>query len=127
MKATYFILLGVMLLTFYPAAAVVAPLPPPPVSQVSQPPNINSMMSPAAQNLLNTALQLKDEAQSLLDQATEKQLDVATITDSLAEADALVENAQKIAMCNPIPAGNMLRQAIEIYNKAVSDLKSLLA
>lgn len=108
----------------YPVAAVVVvpfpPMPPPP------PPNSNSMMGPAAHNAMSTALGLKENAHALLDQAIEQGLDVTAISESIAEADALLEKAQKIVRANPIPANNMLREAIGIYEQAVSDLEALL-
>jgi hypothetical protein len=126
MKMKLAILLGMLLLLSFPAAAnAVAPPPPPP--SVPQPPNSNNMMAPLAQNTLKTVLSSQQKAHDLLDQATEQGLDVEDIKNSISEADALVEKAKQIALSNPIPALNMLREAAEIYEKAISDLEALLS
>lgn len=117
------IFMGIVLFMAYPVAAVVIVPPPQPLLP---PPNVNSLMAPAAQNMLTAALQLREEAHSLLDQATQKGLDVSAISESIAGADTLVEQAQKIAIANPIPASNLLREAIALYEKAIADLKTLL-
>ena len=124
MKMKGLFLLGILFLAVYPIAAVV---PPPPAPAPLTRPNPSNMMSPVAQSSLNTALQLRSEAHSLLDQATEKELDVSSIADSIARADALLEEAQKIVRVNPIPALSRIREAINMYNKAIADLKQVLS
>lgn len=121
-----FLLLGIALIVAYPVAAKAVVMPTPSPTPPSSPPNPNAMMGPAAYNILGTALQLKGDAHSLLDQAAQKNLDVTAISNSIAGADALLEQAQKIAICNPIPASNMLREAVSMYEKAISDLNLLL-
>ncbi len=120
------LLLGIALIIASPMAANAVVLPSPPPPPPPSPTNPNAMMGPTAYNILGTALQLKGDAHSFLDQAAQKNLDVTAISDSIAEADALLEQAQKIVICNPIPASNMLREAISMYEKAISDLKLLL-
>ena len=105
------------------AVAVAPPSPPPPPAA----PSPNSMMAPAAQNALSSALELKEKAHSLLDQAAERGLDVSDIEGLIAEADALVEKAQKIVRANPIPASNMLREAAEMYEDSIPYLEDLLS
>ncbi|MGD2250097.1 MAG: hypothetical protein PVF58_16965 [Candidatus Methanofastidiosia archaeon] len=105
------------------AHCLCGPPPSPPVPSV---PNPNSMMGPAANNVIGKALELKEKANSLFDQAEEQDLDVTEFEDILEKADALLEKAQKIARVNPIPAGNMAREASELYNQLISDLEALL-
>ena len=88
--------------------------------------NAYNMMGPAAHNALKNALNLKEKAHSLLDQAMEQDLDVSEIEDLIERADALVEKAQTMLIANPIPTGNMCREAAEIYENAISDLEALL-
>jgi hypothetical protein len=127
MNIKVFLVVGMLVVMAYPAAAflVVAPVPPvcPPVLRT---PNTNAMMSPASVNALPTALQKGETARTLLDQALQKGFDVSEISEALAKADALLEKAQKIAVANPIPASNMVREALAIYNTAISDLEALL-
>ena len=121
-------LLGIVVLVALPASVmaicVVAPPPNPPAP--SNTGNSNSMMGPSAQNALGNALDLKEKAHSLLDQALEQDLDVSEFEDLLDKADALLEKAQKILRANPIPAGNMLREAAQMYENVISDLEALL-
>ena len=119
------ILLGILLFAAYPAVAL-ACTPPAPAPPPSSPLSSNSMMGPAASNGLNAALQLSAKAHALLDQATEQGFDVSNISDFIAEADALLEKAQKIRICNPIPASNMIREASAVYAEAISELEALL-
>ena len=49
----------------------------------------------AARNVSSSILELKEEAHSPLDQVAEKELDASDIEDLTAEADPLVEEAQK--------------------------------
>ena len=122
------LLLGIVLLVVFPASvqAICVVTPPPNPPTPSNPGNTNSMMGPSAQNALGTALDLKEKAHSLLDQALEQDLDVSEFEDILDKADALLEKAQKILRANPIPAGNMLREAAEMYENVISDLEALL-
>jgi hypothetical protein len=99
---------------------------PPPSPSVPSVPNPNNMMGPATNNVIGNALDLKEKAHSLFDQAEEQDLDVSEFEDLLARADALLEMAQKIARVNPIPAGNMAREAAEIYDQIISDLEAML-
>lgn len=120
----HILLLG-MLLVVCPASVLACA----PSSSTSTPPvimNSNSMMGGASVNAAGTALQLKEKAHSLLDQAIGQGLDVSEIEDSIAEADALLEKAQQILRFNPIPANNMAREAAQLYEDAVSDLEALL-
>jgi hypothetical protein len=129
MKKNGILLLLLMVITlptvaaFTPGIHVVTPPPPAPPTT---PPNINNMMGPAANNVIGTALDLKEKAHSLFDQAEEQDLDVSEFEDILEEADALLEMAQKIARVNPIPAGNMAREAANLYEQIISDLEALL-
>lgn len=109
------------------SASVITPFicPPPPVPPPMAP-NTNNMMGPAAHNAVGNALELKEKAHSLLDQAMEQGLDVSEIEDLIAKADALLEKAQKIARVNPIPASHMAREAAAMYEQAISDLEALL-
>jgi hypothetical protein len=118
------LVLGMLLIAIYPAAAVVVvPLNPP---APSAPPTCNSMMSATAYNASSSAFTLREEAHTLLDQAEGQGLNVSGIADSIAEADALLEKAQEIAWANPIPSNNMAIEAISIYESAISDLEALL-
>ncbi len=89
-------------------------------------PNVNNMMGPASYNIIGNALQLKEKAHSLFDQAVEQGLDVSEFEAILNKADALLENAQKIGRVNPIPATNMAREALGLYEDVISDLEALL-
>jgi hypothetical protein len=130
MKKKTLLLLGIVLFVIPVGAQAI--VPPPPVPAPSNPPapsspgNTNSMMGPSAQNVLGTALDLKEKAHSLLDQALEQDLDVSELEDLLDKADELLEKAQKILRANPIPASNMLREAAQIYEDVISDLEALL-
>lgn len=125
MKKKSILLIGLLILVAYPvgALAVTICIPPSPPPQA---PNISNMMGPAAHSALGNALQLKEKAHSLLDQAMEQDLDVSEIEDLIAKADALLEKAQMIGRANPIPAANMAREAAQIYEDAISDLEALL-
>lgn len=125
MKMKLVILLGMLLVLSFPAAANAVICPPPP-HPVPQTPNSNSMMGPLARTTLDTVLSSQEKAHSLLDQASEQDLDVEDIANSISEADALVEKAKQIVLSNPIAALNMLREAAEIYENAISDLEALL-
>ena len=116
------ILFIIAILMVYPVTVYGCTTPPPSSSPSSTAP---SMIGPA-KNALGTALQLKETAYSLLNQAGEKGFTISDIADSISEADALLEKAQKIVRVNPIPASNMAREAITIYEKAISDLEALL-
>ena len=118
-------LLGIVVLVALPASVMAGWAPPNPPTP-SNTGNTNSMMGPSAQNALGTALGLKEKAHSLLDQALEQDLDVSEFEDLLDKADALLEKAQKILRANPIPAGNMLREAAQMYENVISDLEALL-
>ncbi|MFQ6088608.1 MAG: hypothetical protein ACE5K0_06870 [Candidatus Methanofastidiosia archaeon] len=98
--------------------------PPPGPIPITRP--TNPSLIPLALNAINTALQLKEEAHSLLDEATGKELEVSEIADAMAEADALLEKAQKIMRFNPIAARNMALEAQKMYEKAIADLEELL-
>lgn len=131
MKKNGILLLLLMVITL-PTMAALTPAttvitPPPPPAPPTAPPNINNMMGPAANNVIGTALDLKENAHSLFDQAEEQDVDVSEFEDILEEADALLEMAQKIARVNPIPAGNMAREAAELYEQIISDLEALLS
>ena len=114
-----------LVVAVFPAAVQAVCLPPPSPTP-SQPGNPSNMMGPAANNAVGNALQLKEKAHSLLDQAMEQGLDVEEIEEAIEKADALLEKAQKILRANPIPAGNMAREAAQIYEDAISDLEALL-
>lgn len=124
MKKKVVLLLGVLVFVTYPAGVLAWCGPPP--SQPPNAPNALNMMGPAAHNALQNALQLKEKAHSLLDQAMEQDLDVSEIEDMIEKADALLEKVQKIVRANPIPAGNMAREAVQLYEDAISDLEALL-
>ena len=125
MKKKSILLIGMLILAAYPVSvyASITCVPPSPTPQA---PNASNMMGPAAHNALGNALQLKENAHSLLDQAMEQGLDVSEIEDLIEKADALLEKAQKIGRANPIPAANMARGAAQIYENAISDLEALL-
>ena len=125
MKKIWIFILGALLLSVYPVAAIAICGPPPSVPP-KPPPNCNNMMGPAAQNALGNLLQLKEKAQSLLDQAIEQGLDVTEIEEMLEKANELLEMAEKIKMANPIPANNMMLEAQQLYEDAISDLEALL-
>lgn len=125
MKKKGILLLGMLVVLVFPVS-VLAVCGPPPSATPSTPTNSNSMMSAAAHNAIQNALKLKEKAHSLLDQAMEQDLDVSEIEALLEEADALLEKAQQIGRANPIPAGNMAREAAQIYEDAISDLEALL-
>jgi hypothetical protein len=125
MKKICIFMLGVLLISVYPVATL-AICGPPPSAPPKSPPNCNNMMGPTAQNALGNVLQLQEQAQSLLDQALEQDLDVEGIEDMLEEANALLEMADKIKLANPIAAHNMMLEALQIYENAISDLEALL-
>ena len=125
MKRKGMILIGVLVLMACSAAVVggnVAPIPPSSVPPYS--PHVS--MVPKAVNAYDAAFGLKEDAQSLLDEAEGKGLNVGDIADAIAEADSLLEKAEKIMRIHPIAAINMIREATELYENAISDLKALL-
>jgi hypothetical protein len=125
MKRKGMILSGVLVLMACSAAIVggnVAPIAPP-LSTTPYSPNVS--MVPAAVNAYNAALGLKEDAQSLLDQAEGMALDVGDIADAIAEADSLLERAEKIMRVHPIAAINMIKEATQLYENAISDLNAL--
>ncbi len=129
MNPKTFVVLGI-LVAACPAVAsacIPPPVPPPAPAPIApqMPANTNTLMGPVAGNGLSTALALRTDAHALLDQAVGQGLDVSGISDSIAEADALLEKAQKMR-ANPIPANNLTREAIKIYNEAISELKELI-
>ncbi len=125
MKIKAILLLGMLVFLVGPVSApcVVSP-PSPPAPAV--PLSTNSAMNGAVNNVVDMALSLKEKVHSLLDQAMEQDLDVSDIEDMIEKADALLENAQKIMRANPVAAGNMAREAAEMYEDALSDLEALL-
>lgn len=130
MKKKALLLLGMLVFlagsvgALIPAVAPVTPPPNPPVPAV--PLSSNTAMGGGSPNVVSTALELKEKAHSLLDQAMEQDLDVSEIEDAIKKADALLEQAQKIMRINPIAASNMAREAAQIYENAMSDLEALL-
>jgi hypothetical protein len=125
MKRKGMILVGVLILMACSAAMVgsnVAPTAP--FSATPYSPHVSVV--PKAVNAYNAAVGLKEDAQSLLDEAEGKGLNVGDIADAIAEADSLLEKAGKIMRIHPIAAMNMMREAAELYENAISDLKALL-
>lgn len=125
MKKICIVVLGALLLSCYPVAASYI-CGPPPSAPPKPPPNCNNMMGPSAQNALGNVLLLKEKALSLLDQAMEQDLDVTEIEALINEANALLEMAEKIKLANPIAAHNMMLEAQQMYENAISDLEALL-
>lgn len=126
MKKKGLLLLGMLVVLVFPVSVLATVPVPPPSATPSTPTNSNSMMSPVARNAIENALKLKEKAHLLLDQAMEQDLDVSEIEALIEEADALLEKAQQMERTNPIPAGNMAREAAQIYEDAISDLEALL-
>ena len=128
MKIKAILLLGMLVFLVGPVGAncVVTPLNPPAPATPAVPLSTNTAMNGASNNALGVALSLKEKAHSLLDQAMEQDLDVSEIEDMIEKADALLEKAQKIMRVNPVAAGNMAREAAQIYEDAMSDLEALL-
>jgi hypothetical protein len=126
MKKKSILLIGMLILVIYPggvyACVSASSTSPPPVIM-----NSNSMMGGASVNAANTGLQLKEMAHSLLDQASAQGIDISKIADVVARADTLMEKAQQILRFNPIPANNMAREAVQLYESAISDLEVLLS
>lgn len=108
------------------AIAVVVPITPPNPPAPAVPSSTNTAMSGGSTNVVDSTLKLKEKAYSLLDQATNQDLNVKEINDALGEADKLLEEAQKRVRTNPIAASNMAREAAKIYENAISDLEALL-
>lgn len=126
MKKKGMLLLSIVAAMVFPAS-VYAGVPCVPPSPTPNPgPGINNMMASTAHNAYTNALELKEKAHSLLDQAMEQELDVEEIEEAIEKADALLEKAQKILRVNPIPANNMAREAAQLYENAISDLEALL-
>ena len=126
MKKKAILLLGMMVFLAGSVGAncVITPPPNPPAPAV--PLSTNTAMGGGGANAVSTALDLKEKAHSLLDQAMEQDLDVSEIEDAIEKADALLEKAQKIMRANPVAASNMAREAAGIYEDAISDLEALL-
>ena len=125
MKKKVIFILATLILAALPVSVCSYICPPPPYPAPPAP-NASNMMGPAAHNAISIALELKEKAHSLLDQAMEQDLDVSEIEDLIEKADALLEKAQKIGRVNPIPAANMAREAAAMYEQAISDLEALL-
>ena len=79
-----------------------------------------------AREYIDSALELKEKAHSLLDQAMEADLDVEGIEALISLADALLGMAEKIANSLTFPAANMANAAAHLYENAMSDLEALL-
>ena len=127
MKKKGMLLFVVLVLMAWPVGIYASSPPcPPPSPGVPSAPNVNNMMGPASYNVIGNALQLKEKAHSLFDQAEEQGLDVSEFEEMLNKADALLEKAQKISRVNPIPATNMAREALGLYEQVISDLEALL-
>ena len=127
MKMNSLILLGLLFLTLYPAAVLgCLPAAPPPAPLPPIPSGSNISMSPTASSGISAALQLQTTAHTLLDEANEKGIDVSAISELIVQADALLKKAQKIRIANPIPANNMAREALQIYEQVISELEALL-
>ena len=127
MKKKGTLLFVVLVLVAWPMGIYASYPPTYPASPgVSSAPNVNNMMGPASYNTIGNALQLKEKAHSLFDQAVEQGLDVSEFEEILNKADALLEKAQKIGRVNPIPATNMAREALGLYEDVISDLEALL-
>lgn len=125
MKRKGMILIGVLVLMACSAAIVGGDVVPisPPMSTTPYSPSVS--LVPAAVNAYNAALELKEDAQSLLDEAEGMGLDVGDIGDTIAEADSLLEKAEKIMRVHPIAAMNMIREAAQLYENAISELNEL--
>ena len=128
MKKKAILLLGMMVFLAGSVGAklVVVPITPPNPPAPAVPLSTNTAMGGGGANAVSMALDLKEKAHSLLDQAMEQDLDVSEIEDAIEKADALLEKAQKSMRVNPIAASNMAREAAEIYEDAISDLEALL-
>ena len=128
MKKKAILLLGMMVFLAGSVGAklVVVPITPPNPPAPAVPLSTNTAMGGGGANAVSTALDLKEKAHSLLDQAMEQDLDVSEIEDAIEKADALLEKAQKIMRVNPVAASNMAREAAGIYEDAISDLEALL-
>jgi hypothetical protein len=127
MKMKSLIVLGLLFLTLCPAAVLgCLPAAPPPAPLPPIPSNSNISMSPTASSGIGAGLQLQTTAHTLLDEADEKGIDVSAISELIEQADALLEKAQMIRIANPIPANNMAREAITLYEQAISKLEALL-
>jgi hypothetical protein len=125
MKRKSILFVGILVLVAYPVGLCAGWCGPPP-SVTPQAPTVGNMMGPAAHSVLGNALEWKEKAHALLDQALAQDLDVSEIEDAIAKADDLFTKAQKIARANSIPACNMAREAAQIYENAASDLEALL-
>ena len=125
MKKKSILFVGILVLAAYPVGLCAGWCGPPP-SVTPQAPTVGNMMGPAAHSALANALEWKEKAHALLDQALEQDLEVSEFEDAIAKADELLAKAQKIARANPIPASNMAREAAQIYEDVVSDLEALL-
>ena len=126
MKMKALFLLGILILAIYPVCVGALVVVTPPIPAPGGGMNPNSMMASTSYNAVSAAQKLKDEAHALLEDASGRGLDVSTIEEALAEADALLEKARTIAIANPIPANNMALKAAQMYEDAISDLKALL-
>ena len=124
MKKKSIPLFAIVILVVLPVGVYACSCPPPPRPPLA--PNTGNMMGPAAYSAISNASDLKEKAHSLLDQAMEQDLDVTDLEDLIAKADALLEKAEKIKRANPIPAGNMAREAAQLYESIISDLEALL-
>ena len=125
MKRKGMILSGVLVLIACSAAVVggdVAPITPP-MSTNPHSPSVS--MVPAAVSAYSDALGLREDAQSLLDEAEEMGVDVGDIVDAIAEADSLLERAEKIMRIHPIAAIKMIKEATQLLENAISDLEAL--
>jgi len=82
-------------------------------------------MLPLARNNLTRAGELTRQANNLLSQAKEKNLDTTSCEKLLNEANELIEKSKK-HLANPIYANNLALQAIAKLKDAIECLKALI-
>ncbi|MGC1123328.1 MAG: FG-GAP-like repeat-containing protein [Candidatus Methanofastidiosia archaeon] len=83
-------------------------------------------MRPLAQYHIEQAEQLKEEAESLLEQARDKGINATSIEELYKKANEYLETAKAFLMTVPVVANNWALQAIEAYKEVIELLENLL-
>jgi len=84
-------------------------------------------MTPLARYHIERAEQLKEKAESLLEEARQKGIDVTEIEELYKKANKYLETAKAFLPAVPVAANNWALQAIELYEKIIRLLEDLLA
>jgi hypothetical protein len=99
--------------------------PSPPEPPTPTPPRVQ--MCPLAKGRIDKALELLDEAKRLLEKARGEEFDTSYIEEMIAEAEVILEKAQRYCLGSNCIAGNYFAiKATEVLLEAIEELNRLL-